>query len=123
MSFIKPDVQGALALCRGLGSFAVDTTSNGKLARVSKAGKAAFAIQIDTDTLHLWTPTVSIQQNFTAIPHAIRKFGYDRNGEPAALGQPGMHSGLKPFLGTNELTCFSPISLDEAWQLIKAFST
>jgi hypothetical protein len=113
------EIAGAVAMARGVESLLVDTGSNQKLARVSKNNKPAFVIQTDVDVLHIWV--VKTSPMLAAVPRDIRTYGFNKDGKPAKQGQPGMHSGLKPFFGTNELICFNPESLDQAWEIIKAF--
>ncbi|MEO9634492.1 MAG: hypothetical protein ABJF89_02435 [Parasphingorhabdus sp.] len=116
-----PDIDGALALAQGRRVFDIDLETNTKLARISLNGQPSFVIQVDTEKLHIWVETGSLTSFANSVNHDIRQFGFDVSGNPASSGQPGMHSGLRPFFGTNELTCFNPASLDEAWSLIKAF--
>jgi hypothetical protein len=118
---LSAEIAGAVAMVRGHSAFHVDTQTNKKLARVSKAGRATLAIQVDTGVLHIWALASEALLLHLKIPKDIRTYGYDRHGLPAVPGQPGMHSGLAPFFSTNELTCFNPASLDQAWLIIKAF--
>jgi hypothetical protein len=105
-------------MAMGVGSLSVDLRTNKKLARVSRGEHPLFIIQLDTEILHIWAETSQVVSLKFKGASLLRSFGYNAFGEPARPGQPGMHSGLRPFFSTNELTCFNPATLDEAWLLI-----
>ena len=114
----KPKVAGAIAMARGITGFQVDDKTNEKIARVSRKGKPVLAIETNIDTLHIWMNAADCCDELRVVPHAFRPVGFSLNGQPDGNGRSGMHSGLAPFLATDSLVCFNPISLDEAWLVI-----
>jgi hypothetical protein len=113
------EIAGAVAMARGVDGLLVDCATNQKLARVSSNGKPAFAIQLDVGVLHIWVQQSALMLG--TIPRNIRTYGFDKEGNRAKPDQPGMHSGLNPFFRHNELICFNPKNLDQAWEVIKTF--
>jgi hypothetical protein len=113
---------GALAMARGCTSLSIDVETNKKLARFSANGEPKFVIQLDVDILQIWLAKSSADAAFRNIAHLDRRLGVQKDGSAAKPDLDGMHSGLRPFFKTEELTCFSPTSLDEAWILIRGMA-